>query len=122
MNRTENDLNAYDKYRELGGIINKADYESALNREPESDHKNRQYMKAAENIAEFAGIPLKSTEDDADPRIKRFAILRSYQKPGGTNHHGQMNDQRLFAEALRIQGDNDALEKLIKAYPNINFD
>ncbi|MEK6817382.1 MAG: hypothetical protein AABX80_01145 [Nanoarchaeota archaeon] len=37
------------------------------------------------------------------------------------HHHSQMCDQRLFAEALRMLGNVDALNKLIRAHPHISF-
>ncbi|KKT41925.1 MAG: hypothetical protein UW30_C0003G0025 [Candidatus Giovannonibacteria bacterium GW2011_GWA2_44_13b] len=118
----QSEKDPYTRYTELGGIINEKDYESALGREPEIDHKTLQYMKAAENIAKRAGIELKNTENNADPKIKLYAVLRGDQKPSDVEyHHEQMSDQRLFAEAMRMLDDNDALQKLIRAYPNIDF-
>ncbi|KKT41116.1 hypothetical protein A2W54_03755 [Candidatus Giovannonibacteria bacterium RIFCSPHIGHO2_02_43_13] len=121
MKYTEKNADTYDKYRELGGIINRADYEDALHKEMAASKESGEFVIEAGAIARHAGIELENEKGTVDPRAKLFAVLRSYQKPGGNNHHGQMGDQHLFAEALRMLGDSDALEKLIKAYPNMDF-
>jgi hypothetical protein len=67
------------------------------------------------------------TEFDAvrfvkDSRVVLYGILRDDKSSNGEeNHYNQMSDQNLFAEVLRIQGDEESLEKIIAAYPNISF-
>ncbi len=83
---------------------------------------DKTWAAQAENIAKFAGIELHNTEDAIDKRIALYAILRSDVKPKGVEHyHSDMSDQRLFAEVLRMLGDDESLDKMIVAYPNISF-
>ena len=111
----------YDKYRELGGIINEKDYISALDRAEKTTVFNELLIKQAENIARYAGIVLDNSSG-VDPKIKLYAVLRADNGPKDIkHHHDQMSDQRLFAEALRMLGDVDSLNKTIAAYPNISF-
>ena len=113
---------SYHQYWELGGIINEKDYESALTRAKNTPALDAARTKQAEEIAKFAGIKLDNTKDGIDQRIILYEILRSDTKPEEvTSHHSQMSDQRLFVEALRMLGDVESLDKMIKAYPNISF-
>ncbi|MFA5359696.1 MAG: hypothetical protein WC349_01935 [Patescibacteria group bacterium] len=116
----------YEDYKKLGGIINEGDYERILNKARESkilDEKNseiRSTIRQGEVIAEFAKISLNNSEDNPDSKIVLYVLLRTDPIPEGKqNHHGQMSDQKLFSEAVRMTGDADALNKLIAAYPNI---
>jgi len=112
----------YKHYLELGGIINEKDYESALQRAQSAPAPNRTSMQQVYLIAKKAGIELPVDTGSVDERIALYATLRNDPKPKDVyHHHGQMNDQRLFAEALRMAGDADSLQKLISAFPNISF-
>ncbi|MDO8560792.1 MAG: hypothetical protein Q7R91_01085 [bacterium] len=110
--------NPYRQYKELGGIINKGDYESALARAQHSPTPPKDALiEQVKLMAEFAGIELHNTEDVIDQRTILYGILRTEAKPKAvTHHHSQMSDQRLFAEALRMSGDTDALSKLVNTY------
>ncbi len=111
------DKKSYQRYQELGGIINKKDYESALTRSKDTVSLKESLILQAENIAKFAEIELHNTENAIDKRIILYGILRSDVQPKNVQyHHQQMNDQRLFAEALRMLEDTDALDKLKNAY------
>ncbi|HUZ93027.1 MAG TPA: hypothetical protein VNG29_03480, partial [Candidatus Paceibacterota bacterium] len=113
---------SYEQYQSLGGIINKNDYRTVLNRARDEMMLDKTVISQAENIAKQAGIALHNTKEAIDPRIMLYGILRIDARPSGIeHHHSQMGDQRLFAEALRMSGDNDSLEKLIKAYPSVPF-
>jgi hypothetical protein len=113
----------YGQYHALGGIINEKDYESALARAKQAATlENKQMIAQAESIASASGITLQNTKDALDPRTVLYGILRGDTKPEGVQyHHSQMSDQRLFAEALRMLGDADSLQKLISTYGNISF-
>ncbi len=113
----------YQRYLELGGIINENDYDSALLRAGNTTTLDKTRTAQAENIARFAGIELCDTEDSLDPITVLYGILRADIRPEKVrHHHSQMSDQRLFAEALRMLEDAEALNKLIRAHPNISFD
>jgi hypothetical protein len=116
------DKRSYQQYHDLGGIINEKDYESALARAGSMTAPDKARIAQAKGIADFAGIKLlKETEGGViDPIIILYGILRSDVQPKEIKyHHQQMTDQRIFAEALRMLGDVDSLDTLIKAYPNI---
>lgn len=112
---------AYESYQEVGGIINEKDYRSALARAEEAETLNETLIQQAKNIAEYAGIVLDNS-GGVDPKVKLYAVLRADNKPEDVKyHHSQMSDQHLFAEAARMLGDADSLNKMIAAYPNISF-
>ena len=122
MQDAEKENNCYERYQELGGIINEKDYESALARAKNTTTLDITLIKQLEFIAHIAGIELHNTKDTIDQRTILYGILRTDTKPEGVKyHHSQMSDQRLFAEVLRMLGDVDSLNKLINAYPNISF-
>lgn len=113
----------YQRYRELGGIINESDYDSALLRARRTTTLDKTLIAQAENIARFSGIELKNEEGVLDRRTILYGILRADIRPEKVrHHHSQMSDQCLFAEALRMLEDVDALNKLIHAHPHISFD
>jgi hypothetical protein len=112
----------YEQYLEFGGIINKKDFTSALTRAGNTSSIDNIIKTHGEVIARIANIQLQNTEETTDPRIVLYAILRNDVREEGVEyHHDNMGDQRLFAEALRMLGDTDSLNKMIEAYPNISF-
>lgn len=120
--------NSYQRYVELGGIINEKDYQSALDRMDKTrtlDRKNpqvRNSIQQALGIARYAKIKLNDSENVLEPKIVLYVTLRNDAKPEDVKyHHSQMSDQRIFGEVLRMLGDADSLDKLIKTYPNISF-
>ncbi|MEK7138684.1 MAG: hypothetical protein AAB799_00705 [Patescibacteria group bacterium] len=107
---------SYEHYKELGGIINEEDYASSLEKSRSLTSVDKNYIRQAQNIAGVAGIELKIS-DKEDPRIKLYSVLRSDIKPENTkHHHGQMSDQRLFLEVLRMLEDAGSAEKMKTAY------
>lgn len=110
----------YFRYQALGGIINKGDYYKTLRRAGKITSLRFDLVLQAEEIARVAGLTL----DDKkcfDKITVLYGVLRTDQNPGLEHHHSQMNDQRLFAEALRMLNHPDLLAQVIAAYPNINF-
>lgn len=125
MNIAEN----YRQYLELGGIINEDDYRSAIKRMIGAlaigikTPRVRSSVAQARCIAEYSGIRLSDSEDAPDPRVTLYVVLRGDTQPDDVkHHHSQMTDQRIFAEVLRMAGDKDSLDKLVKAYPHISFE
>lgn len=108
---------SYDEYKNLGGIINEKDYNSALARLKNTTSINETRKAQAKGIARFAGIELlDETKGVIDPRIILYGILRGDVRPEGVKYyHDDMSDQRLFAEALRMLGDVESLNKTIEA-------
>ena len=107
---------AFERYKQSGGIINFKDYDSAMRRKIETITASDTYMAQVETMADLAGIELKNTKDAIDPRVKLYGILRSDKKPKDVKeHHSDMSIQSLFAEVLRMEGDTESLKKLIKA-------
>jgi hypothetical protein len=112
---------AYEQYKGFGGIINEKDYQSALERAKNTSEFNEYLIAQTETIARAAGIKLYNSKDSLDPRTKLYGILRHDENSTAEHHHSQMSDQRLFAEVLRMLGDTESLEKLIKTHPHISF-
>lgn len=122
MHNTPKENNCYQRYQELGGIINEKDYESVLARVRNITTLDRALIQQAELIAQIAGIELHNTKDAPDQRMILYGILRTDPKPKEVKyHHSQMCDQRLFAEALRMLGDTDALDKVMHTHPYVSF-
>ena len=109
----------YQNYKELGGIINEGDYQSALTRAKNTTTIYDRWVKQSELIARVAKIELRNEKDSLDQRTILYGVLRSDKPKGVKYHHCQMSDQRLFAEVLRMLGDVDSLDKLINTHPNI---
>jgi|SRR3989338_10054939 len=119
-NIEKDSLYSYRQYQEFGGIINEKDYQNVLTRaENMATLDNKSLILQIESIAKVSGIILRNSEAALDKRIILYGILRTSVNAGEKYHHSQMGDQQLFAEALRMLGDKDSLQKLIKAYPNI---
>jgi len=112
---------SYSRYLELGGIINNYDYRSALERAAQTDVTSEVFTSQAKYTAGPAGIDLSKIEGGQRGIINLYGVLRTDLNPEATHHHGQMSDQRLFVEALRMLDYPDLLEKVISAYPNIDF-
>ena len=114
---------SYHQYKEQGGIINEQDYQNALQRANDSSTIfNKTLRVQAEGIAGFAEIELHNEAGVIDPRIKLYVILRGDVGPAEVkHHHDEMSDQRLFAEALRMLGDTESLDKMIRAYKDISL-
>ena len=99
--------------------MNEKEYESALARSravtaPGTPEK--ELGQEPGNMAKFAGIELHNTKDVLDERVVLYRILKTDAAPKrGFHQESKMSDQRLFAEALRMLGDMDALKKLIAA-------
>lgn len=120
--------NNYQRYLELGGIINENDCQSALDRMNSAhalDRKDPQVIDSIRQVvdmARYVKIKLNDSEDVLDPMVVLYVILRLDTKPKDVKyHHSQMSDQRIFGEVLRMVGDADSFDKLVKAYPNISF-
>lgn len=135
MGKDESEKYAYQHYKELGGIINEKDYQSAIDRAKTikswKDYKSafvtnnkatiddESLILQPKMMAEKSGIELHNSEDALDERTVLYGVLRTDVNPGVKYHHNQMPDQEIFAEALRMAGDEDSLKKLIEAHPNI---
>src|SRR3989339_2096174 len=112
---------SYSRYQELGGIINEDDYRSVLERAARTHVTTESLISQAKYTARPAGIDLSKIEGGPDGIINLYGVLRTDINPGAVHHHGQMSDQRLFVEALRMIDYPDLLEKVISVYPNIDF-
>lgn len=110
-----------DRYRELGGIINKVDYYDALVRARLTTHVNRCYVAQAENMAHKAGFVLENVPGHLDPITILYGVLRGDRKPDAEYFHGQMGDQRLMVEVLRMLDCPDLIQQMKSAYFNMSF-
>ncbi|MDO8676100.1 MAG: hypothetical protein Q7K16_00335 [Candidatus Azambacteria bacterium] len=123
MQDVTKDTCCYERYQELGGIINEKDYKSALTRAKDITAIDTELTEQLKSIARLAGIELHNTKNVLDQRTILYGVLRTDTKPKVVKyHHSQMSDQRLFAEVLRMLGDVDSLSRLINTHPHISFD
>jgi hypothetical protein len=111
----------YERYCELGGIINEKDYTEALVRASRTYRLRECLVFQAESVARFAGFSLNNKNLELNRITTLYGVLRTDSKPGEEYHHGQMCDQRLLAETLRMLDYPELLVKVIEAYPNIDF-
>lgn len=105
---------SYQRYQELGGVINEKDYRNAkdaLERANGATTLSTTQIQQAENIAEHAEIEFINTEDSLDKRLILYGILHDI-KPWEVKD----SDYRIFREALRVLDDTDALDKLKTTY------
>lgn len=110
----------YNNYLKLGGIINKAACLSALSRVDQKISAEH-FVDQVERIASVVGINLDNFRGHLDKITLLYGVLRSDLEPGALYHHGQMSDERLFAEALRMLNRPILLKKLMMAYSKSNF-
>ena len=99
--------NNYQRYLDIGGIINEKDYNRALTRAKDTTTLREVLTYQAENIAKHVGIDLTRLEGSFDKRVLLYAILQE-MKPKEVKD----NDWSLFREVLRMLGDTDSLDKL----------
>lgn len=100
--------NNYQRYLEMGGIINEKDYNGALEKAKRVTTLDATRAQQVKNLAEPAGIELSNPEDK---RIKLYWVLQEL-KPKEIKD----SDFRLFREVLRMLEDIDALAKLKATY------
>ncbi|MDO8515856.1 MAG: hypothetical protein Q7S28_01250 [bacterium] len=109
----------YERYKELGGIINEKDFESALTRAQSATTLDERLITRAQNIAENARITLHNTENALDPRIL-YSVLRDDKWPEGAKyHHSDMSDEVIFFETLCMTGDKKGRENMLQQYPTL---
>ena len=114
--------NNYQRYLCLGGIINEKDYNSAIERAGGITTVDGMLLGQTKVMSDFAGIELHNSKNSVDPRVILYGILRSDVRPKGVKyHHDQMSDQQIFVEALRMLGDTESVNKMIKVHPNTSF-
>jgi len=121
---TEDSKNVnYQKYLSIGGVINEADYMSALARAKEfaiAEYKT--LVSQAKGMAQTSGIDL-GAEASKDPRVALYSVLRNDTNTSGEkHHHSQMDDQRLFVEVLRMLGEEESVAKFTETHPHISFE
>lgn len=113
---------SYERYLELGGLINEGDYLKAMCRMEQTTTLEKCLIYQAEYIARTTGIRLQNVKGELDPTTILYGVLRTDQNPDAKYHYGQMCDQQLFAEALRMLDQPESLARLIQAYPNTRFE
>lgn len=104
----------YERYAGLGGSLSQKQYADVLVRSAEAADSavNPHARSQAENMARVAGISLK-------PEIVALYSALRYQRPDQREDYGRLGDQQLLAEALRMGGEDGALDTFMKKYPNI---
>ncbi len=111
----------FSRYGDLGGRINEEDYLSAMERATSSRKQSESLRGQVKHTAKVAQIDLNDIVGGPENLYFLYGVLRDDVKPNVEHHHGQMSDERLVVEALRMLDNPDFLEKVIAAYPNIDF-
>lgn len=110
---TEEKEDTFDAYQALGGHLTAVEYQRIKERAREAGTQmNETFRMNAQSYAKFAGITL------SPETLLLYSVLRSDWDISSNLLH---SDQPRLAEALRIAGHADDVEKLIAKYPNINF-
>jgi len=109
----------YERYLERGGILNEVDYQRVMEKTRQAVQLRQSLILQAEQIAKCSGVVLNNFPQQPDEVTILYGVLRTDEKPGAENHHGQMSDQRLFAEALKMLDRLGLLVKVMETYPNI---
>ena len=116
-NESAENVYKYKEYKALGGILDEMEYQDVLGR-IDSSRNIPPYSPTslqAEVMAKFAGITL------SPETVALYGVLRNDVKPDPDTeeHYSTLNDQKLFAEALRMVGDKDSLATFIEKHPHI---
>lgn len=98
----------WQKYQEIGGIIDEPGYVSAMERAKNSYEIDENKVKRIRAIAYAAEVELTPQS------IELFGILRGDEKPSGVaHHHSQMTDEKLLIQVLLMLGDKESADKII---------
>lgn len=116
---------SFEGYVAAGGRIDEANYQRVMKRaSEESGHFRVDRMRdQTRSTADVSGVSLDAVRDDAgiDPRCI-YEILRYDVKPADVkDHHGQMSDQQLLVESLRMLEQGSAAQAIIDKHPHISF-
>src|SRR3989338_2073474 len=113
---TEAHGTSYEKYRSMGGFLNETDFANALAQAKERRTVEPHSLLQAEGMAKAAGIVLEGKENGIDPLVALYDALNDILRvdPAGDinrYHYRKLEDQSLFAEALRMLVDTESLAK-----------
>ncbi len=118
----------YESYKALGGIINVDDYNHAMNRLTGNLHltEHTAYLEStilqAQHLADGIRMGLGKREDGSySPVIELYVILRRDLEEGRVQYHGQLSDQAIFTEVLRMLGYPKAVQAMVERYPTIEL-
>ena len=113
---------SYAGYVACGGRIDEVNYRRVM--KTIQDDPGAQFFKGQTEItAEISGISLDAIRNATgiDPRAI-YTILGNDQKsPEVKDHHGQMWDQQLLVESLRMLEQSDAAQAIVDEHPHIQF-
>ena len=118
------EVNSYEQYRSAGGFLDETDYASVLAQAKNKKTVNSHSLAQAGLMANMAGFELQNRGTQIDLHVVLYDVLCDVLRTVTNRHptayhHSQMADQPLFAEALRMLGNTEALEKFQAAHPNI---
>lgn len=117
---------SYAGYVALGGRIDEENYSRVMKRvreESQADFAEDFANDQTKITADISGISLDAirNETGVDPRFI-YGILRHDIGPDDVeHHHGQMSDQQLLVESLRMLEQGSAAQAIIARHPHIQF-
>lgn len=94
----------YNRYCELGGIINRTDYFAAMMVASLTTHLDKSFIGQAESVCSGAGITIFNSWIYLDPITKIYAGFRDHIVPNAQYDHGQMGDQAIMGQVARSLG------------------
>ena len=114
---------SYAGYFECGGRIDEVNYRrlmKAIQNEPSIDVYAKRQTEIA---AEISGVSLDAIRNATgiDPRAIYGILRRDRKPPEVKDHHGQMSDQELLVESLRMLEQSDAVKAIVGEHKNFQF-
>lgn len=105
---------AYERYHARGGSINETEYLDILKQAENAKEIKDIFSNHAEIYARNAGVTLSNSENNIDPKVILYGILRDakYPETQTGSHYTQMSDQNLLHEVMLILEDMDSAKQL----------
>ena len=114
---------SYAGYVACGGRIDEVNYRRVMKAIQNNPSIDVYAKRQTEITAEISGVSLDTIRNETgiDPRAI-YGILRyDHMPPGAKDHHGQMSDQQLLVESLRMLEQSDAVQAIVDKHPHIQF-
>lgn len=113
---------SYAGYVACGGRIDEVNYRrvmKTIQNNPGPEMSKRQ----TEITAEISGVSLDAIRNDTgiDPRAIYGILRHDHMPPEAKDHHGQMSDQQLLVESLRMLEQGDAVQAIVDKHTHMQF-
>lgn len=117
VNHQEEQVQSYRQYVASGGRLHEDRYNSIVT----AQAQKKEGMPTSTLVASWASTMTKKVGIPLSPRVEGI-YEALYEKEAGKLKEGDLTgDQRIFAEALLIAGEDKFLKKFKESYPNIFY-